>query len=144
MPPTYSVYIDWNDDGAFADAGEDVTADVLHLAWRLGMTEPRQHVAPPGTATVRLRSRDRAYSPEASPLPLLPGKRLRIQSTDNVGDDGTTTRTHFTGYIRRVEPQPGTLGERTAVLHVETADAQFAEAMICLPPLVNTRRAPMP
>ena len=134
MPPTYTLLIDWNDDGDFADAGEDLSVDVLALAWSLGMTEPYQHVAPPGTARITLRSRDLRYSPEAALRPLLPGKRLRIQSVD-----GAITRIHFTGFVERVEPQPGTLGERTAVIHAGTADAQLRHYRVRLPALVNAR-----
>lgn len=134
MPITYTVSIDWNDDGDFADSGENISADVLALNWRLGMTEPHQHVAPPAVAHITLRSRDRRYSPEVGTLPLTVGKRLRIQS-----DDGTTVRTHFTGFIEKVEPQPGAQGERTAVIYAATPDAQFPRAITRLPPLVNAR-----
>lgn len=92
--PTYHVLLDWDDDGDFDASDEDISADVLALTWRLGMTVPHQHVAPPGFARVTLRSRDRRYSPEAGIPPLTPGKRIRIQS-----DDGTI-HTHFTGLIR--------------------------------------------
>lgn len=130
MPITYTISVDWNDDGDFAD----ISADVLALDWRLGMTAPHQHVAPPAVAHVTVRSRDRRYSPEVGMLPLTIGKRLRIQS-----DDGTTVRTHFTGFIEHVEPKPGDHGERTAVIHVATPDAQFPQSITRLPPLVNAR-----
>jgi hypothetical protein len=134
MPITYTVSIDWPDDGDFADSGENISADVLALDWRLGMSEPHQHVAPPAVARVTVRSRDRRYSPEVGTLPLTIGKRLRIQS-----DDGSTVRTHFTGFVEKVEPQPGAQGERTAVVHAASADAQFPPAITRLPPLVNVR-----
>ena len=134
MPITYNVYIDWNDDGDFADSGENISADVLALNWHLGMTEPHQHVAPPAVAHITLRSRDRRYSPEAGTLPLAIGKRLRIQS-----DDGTTVRTHFTGFIESIEPHPGDHGEPMAIIHAATLDAQFPQAITRLPPLVNAR-----
>jgi hypothetical protein len=134
MPITYTLLIDWNDDGDFADANEDLGADVLALSWRLGMTMPFQHVAPPGTAQITVRSRDRRYSPEAAIQPLRIGKRLRIQS-----NDGSTVRTHFTGFIESVEPQPGTLGERTAIIHAATADAQLTQWSVRLPAFVNAR-----
>lgn len=134
MTITYRVTLDWNDDGDFADGSEDITGDVLALSWRLGMTAPHEHIAPPGLAQITVRSRDRRYSPEAGILPLTTGKRLRIQS-----DDGTTVRTHFVGFVERVEPLPGTQGERTAVIHAATDDAQFSQSSIRLPALVNVR-----
>jgi hypothetical protein len=134
MPITYTTLIDWNDDGDFSDSGENISADVLALDWRLGMTQPHQHVAPPAVARVTVRSRDRRYSPEVGTLPLTIGKRLRIQS-----DDGSTVRTHFTGFIESVEPKPGEHGERTSIIHAATPDAQFPQTIIRLPPLVNAR-----
>ena len=131
MPITYKVLVDWDEDGAFAAADADISADVLALVWRLGMTEPHQHVAPPGVARITLRNHDRRYSPEVGMRFLLPGKRLRIQSSES------SLHTHFTGFIESVEPQPGTHGERTAVVHAATADAQIAQVTARLPPLVN-------
>lgn len=111
-PPTYTIAIDWNDDGDFNDAGEDITADVLNVIWRLGMDKPYASHAAPISAQITCRSPTRAYSPEYTANDLTPGKPIRIQS-----NDGVTTRTHFTGVIARVEPTPGTQGERLAVIY---------------------------
>jgi hypothetical protein len=132
MTITYTVAIDWNDDGDFADSGEDITADVLHLAWRLGMAAPYDHSAAPGWAKITVRSVNRAYSPEYTSNPLKPGKAIYIRS-----NDGSTARTHFTGVIHHIEPQPGSQGERTAVIHAFTVDHQFAAARLRLPAQVN-------
>lgn len=131
--PTYQVLIDRDDDGDFAETGEDISGDVLALTWRLGMTSPYQHVAPPGFARITVRNRDRRYSPEAGLTPLVPGKFIRIQS-----DDGLA-RAHFTGVIESVEPQPGEHGTRAAIIHATTIDAQLAHFSARLPPLVNVR-----
>lgn len=128
MTTTYLVGLDHDSDGAFTD----VSADVLALEWRLGMNAPDESVSAPGTAAVTVRNINRAYSPEVNPLS--PGTPLRIQS-----DDGAAIRTHFTGFVSHVEPQPGDQGQRAAVIHAESADSQLRQHRIRLPPQVNVR-----
>src|SRR5687768_18208103 len=111
-PATYTVAIDFDDDGDFTDPGENITADVLRLEWRLGMTAPYDSLAAPIAARITVRNQSRVYSPEHSSNDFSPGRPLRIQS-----NDGTTTRTHFTGFITRVEPMSGDQGEKLAVIH---------------------------
>lgn len=130
MPIIYTVAIDRDDDGNFADAGEIITPDVLGLRWRLGMSRAFDSVAEPGWADITVWNPDGAYSPELTAL--LPGKRVRIQSFD-----GATTRTHFTGFILRVEPAPGEQGVQTSVLHARTADTWLTEQQVTLPAMVN-------
>jgi hypothetical protein len=133
MPPvTYTVAIDWDDDGDFTDTGENITADVLHMTWRLGLAQPYDSLAPPISAQITLRNASRAYSPEYSAYDLQPGKPIRIQS-----DDGLTTRTHFTGFISRVEPMPGALGQRLSIIHASGPEPWLAQHHIRLPPQVN-------
>jgi hypothetical protein len=132
MPITYTIAIDRDDDGDFADMGEDITADVLALHWRLGMQAAHDSMAPPGTAQITLRNIDQTYSPEINPLQ--PGQVVRIQS-----DDGSTVRTHFVGHITHIEPQPGDQGRRRAIIHAADASWQFAQHIIRLPPQVNAR-----
>ena len=50
MTITYTVAIDRDDDGDFADSGEDITAAVLSIHWRRGLAAPHDSVAQPGTA----------------------------------------------------------------------------------------------
>jgi hypothetical protein len=131
MPASYVVAIDLADDGSFAG---DITADVLDLRWRLGMAQPYDSVAAPISARITVRSPTRAYSPEVTSDDLSPGKPIRIQS-----DDGVTTRTHFTGFISRVEPLPGAQGERTAVIHARGPEHELSQNQVRLPPQVNVR-----
>lgn len=131
-PPSYTVSIDLNDNASFTDAGEDRAAHVVQLNWRLGMAHPYDSVAAPAAARVTLRNHDRAYSPEYTADDLQPGKPLRITS-----HDGITSRTHFTGFIDRVEPQTGDQGERLAIIHAVGADAVLGQQRIRLPPQVN-------
>src|SRR5215470_13833236 len=119
-PPTYTVAIDFDDDGDFTDPGDDITADVLRLDWRLGMDAPYDTLAVPIAAHITVRNPSRAYSPEYTSNDLSPGKPIRIQS-----NDGVTTRTHFTGFITRVEPEAGNQGERLAVIHAGGPEGQL-------------------
>jgi hypothetical protein len=134
MPATYTVAIDYDDDGDFTDSGEDISADVLHLRWRLGMAQPYDSVAAPISAQITVRSPARAYSPEFTSNDLSPGKPIRIQS-----NDGVTTRTHFTGFISRVEPLPGAQGERTAVIHARGPEHELSQNKVRLAPQVSIR-----
>lgn len=133
MPTTYRVAINFNDDGDFSDPGEDISADVLEINWRLGFDAPYQSLAPPAYARITLSSPAALYSPEVTAA-LVPGKPLRIQS-----DDGTTVRTHFTGFISRIEPLPGDQGAKTAVIEAESADSALRTTFVRLPPQINRR-----
>ncbi|MBI5671125.1 MAG: hypothetical protein HZC41_24275 [Chloroflexi bacterium] len=128
MTVSYLVGLDVDSDGAFTD----ISADVLALEWRLGLAAPDDSAAPPASAAITVRNVSRAYSPEASALP--PGTPVRIQS-----HDGLTTRTHFTGFVSRVEPAPGDQGPRAAVIQALGADAALEQHRIRLPPQINQR-----
>jgi hypothetical protein len=134
MPTTYTVAIDYDDDGDFSDPSEDITADVLALHWRLGMAQPFDHTAAPIYAEITVRNVSRDYSPEYTADPLLPRKAVRIQS-----NDGLTTRTHFRGYIDHVDSRPGAQGERTAVIHAAGLENELRQNRVLLPPQINVR-----
>lgn len=128
MTTTYLVGLDADSDGAFTD----ISADVLALEWQLGLVAPDESMAEPASAAITVRNVSRAYSPEVNALP--PGTPVCIQS-----HDGITTRTHFTGFVSRVEPMPGDQGARAAVIHAQGADMQLRQYTIRLPPQINQR-----
>lgn len=90
MPGDYKVYIDWNNDGDFADVREDVSARVLDgvnpLTIRYGRDQQRA-LAPisPGEAAFALNNISKDYSPEntASPLvdQVVPARKVMITGT---------------------------------------------------------------
>lgn len=123
MTVNYTIAIDKNDDGDFVDSGEDITADVIALYWRLGMKEPYDSLAAPSSARITVSNTGQAYSPEHTTLQ--PGHRLRIQS-----DDGSTVRTHFTGYISKIVPDPG--WGTQAVIHVDGVERELTQNQIRL------------
>lgn len=132
MPnPTYAAAIDRDDDGDFSDPGEAITG-IIEMEWRLGLAQPDDPIAAPGWARVTVRNQSRAYSPETV-AGLTPGQMLRITS-----DDGTL-RAHFTGCIEHIEPAAGNQGERLAVIHARSLDAQLAEHRVRLPAQVSIR-----
>jgi len=132
MSITYTIAIDTNNDGDFSDSGEPISSNVLRLRWRLGMAQPFDSMAQPTWAEITLRNNGGAFSPERSGM--VPGQRIRIQS-----DDGTTVRTHFTGFISRIDPSTGDQGERTAVITAVGAEERLSVNVVRLKPLENVR-----
>lgn len=127
MTIAYHVRIDWDDDGDHDAAGEDVSAAVLALEWRLGFDAPYQPLAPPGRARITLDNRGGQFSPE--PAAFAPGKAIRISV-----DDGGGERTLFSGFLDHIEADAGLHGPRTVRLHAATFDAQFDGMRVTLPP----------
>jgi hypothetical protein len=85
-----------------------------------------------------LSNTDRRYSPEnaASPLfgKIAPFRPVRVQSFD-----GTTTRTHWTGWIETLEPDPNSRGERR--IKITAAGAmQFLQSAETNLPLQENQR----
>lgn len=90
MQADYTVKIDWNDDGDYADARDDVTSRVLDqrtpVTVRFGRDQART-MAPMavGEAALELNNSSRDYSPEnaASPLAgqVLPGRSVTVDAT---------------------------------------------------------------
>lgn len=132
MTITYSIAIDYDDDGTFTDLTDDITQQVLKTEWCLGMPEPYADIASVSTASITVRNNGQWFSPEISGAMI--GKRIRIQS-----DDGTTTRTHFIGYINQVEPQAGNQGDRRAVIQALGRGRELAQQQVRLPLLTDVR-----
>ncbi|GAB5492578.1 MAG: hypothetical protein Phog2KO_27930 [Phototrophicaceae bacterium] len=103
MSITYSIAIDYNDNGNFTDLSDNISTDILKAEWHLGLAEPYTHVSDISSARITVRNKTGLFSPEITQN--LMSKRLRIQS-----DDGTKIRTHFIGSIKEVRPQTGTHG----------------------------------
>lgn len=106
---TYDVRVDWNDDGDFNDAGENITATTLNRAGihlQYGRDQARS-LAPisPGQASLEVNNSAKTYSPDnaSSPLfgDLLPGRQLRIQATHNA-----VTYNMFNGSLEGYDVDP--------------------------------------
>ncbi len=110
MTVTWAVLVDWNGDGDWGDAGEDVTARVRAaqgISAERGRDQLRM-LAPPmaGRFDAELDNQSRDYSTEnaASPLAgnLLPGRLVRF-----TGTTGGTTYYLFTGPLDDLPQRPG-------------------------------------
>lgn len=112
---TYKLEVDWNNDGDFDDAGEDISADWIDATIRRGFASPLARVPAVGRARFRLRNSAQAYSPplEAGVVPMLP-----VQFTMTYG---ITSVVLFRGFIEEIRPDFGTKLQRQAVL--ECVDA---------------------
>lgn len=131
MSISYSIELDFDDDGNFTDLGEAIQAEVLEASWRLGMPAPYTRLSSPARAEILLRNRSGAFSPEIAGN--LIGKTLRIQS------DNGTVRTHFIGKIESLEPEAGQYGKRRATLLAYGREAELNTQRIRLPLLTNFR-----
>ncbi len=127
MPITYIITIDKTHDGNFST---NITADVIDLKWRLGLAQPYDSIADYSHAEITVRNPSGAYSPERNSLDT--GTRVRIQS-----NDGTITRTQFTGYIRHIDPSEGEWGEKTAVIHLQDCQPWLDDSAVIIAPQVD-------
>lgn len=112
MPTTWTISIDWDRNGDFSSTYDDVTSRVLQTNWFLGMRKTYQDMADNSVCVFTLSNADRMFSPDNSASPLAgkiaPLRPVRIQS-----NDGTTTRTHWIGWIEAIKPTVNKYGERT-------------------------------
>lgn len=130
MPITYTIAIDNNHDGDFTDTGDDITAQVLDLKWMLGLARAYDNIADYSHAQITVRNLTGTFSPERTPLDS--GTRVHIQS-----HDGTTTRTHFTGFVSHVEPDAGEWSEKTAVIHLQDIQPWLDDSSVIVSPQIN-------
>ena len=125
MATTWTIAIDWDRDGEFS--GDDIVTDrTVWVNWFLGFREPYMDIAQNSVLGLVLDNRDRRFSPENSSGPLCgnlaPLRPLRVTS-----DDGSTTRTHWSGWTNMIEPATNKYGTRLAYI-VATGAMQFLKA----------------
>jgi hypothetical protein len=114
---TYVLAVDWNNDGDFSDSGENITARTMNVEWKRGNDYASQLVgkAVAGTLNATLNNVSGDYSTfnTSSPLTgnLLPGRKVKL-----TGNDGTTTRTLWQGFLESIQPIPSAKGANLARL----------------------------
>lgn len=107
---TYALYADWNNDGDYADAGEDISADWMQVVITRGFASPMARYPSVGRMSVLLRNAAQTYSPPATATAR---PRVPVRFTMTYGG---TTKTLFEGHIESLRPTFGTQRERRAVM----------------------------
>lgn len=123
MPtPQFKVYVDWNKNGSFADANEDISADVRFIRTSRGLSDLLGRIVT-GQCDLILNNAGGKYSPDNSSSPLAgnlkPFREIKIEAIYD-----STTYAMFRGFIVRyeVEPNQGRGNEDQRVVHVFCAD----------------------
>ena len=126
MAGSYTLLVDWNDDGDFTDAHDDVTSATLNITWERGRNYASallgRSVA--GKLEATLVNTDGKYSPSNTSSALtgsiLPGRSVQVQAGS--GSFPYTFPIAFNGGIRwqgkleRIVPAPATAGVKTCTL----------------------------
>jgi len=111
MTTRWTIAIDWDQDGNFGGQYDDVTNSSISVKWFVGQRKSGGDIADDSMLTLMLDNNDKRFSPEnvASVLAgkATPFKRVCIQS-----NDGSTTRTHWVGWIESIQPRVNSYGER--------------------------------
>jgi hypothetical protein len=107
---TYALYIDWNDDGDFGEANEDVSDDLIAATVTRGFADSLKRVAGVGRMTCVLDNEAQTYSPPFS-SDARPWRAAKLDMTYS-----GTTRTLFAGYLNTIRPTPGRFEDRQATV----------------------------
>ena len=114
---TYVLSVDWTGDDDFTDTGENITARTMKCEWKRGNDYASQLVgkAVAGSLIAELDNETGDYSTFNSDSPLagnlVPGRKVKL-----TGNDGTTTRTLWSGFLDSIEPIPSVNGANRARL----------------------------
>lgn len=134
MPTLWTIAIDWDRNGNYTGTYDDVTDRVISAKWFLGMKQAYQDTADDSKVELVLSNADKRFSPEYTLSPLWDGtanppkskaqpfRPMRIQSYD-----GTTTRTHWVGWVERIQPAVNKFGQRVVSI-IATGALQFFRA----------------
>lgn len=131
---SWKISVDWDRKGIFTE----VTDYVVSANWFLGFRRPYQEIADDSVLELVLDNSDRRFSPEYSSSPLVgklvPFRPVRVQSNDG------TLRTHWIGWIERIEPTVSLTGKRTVKI-TAAGPMMFLKAVETSLPLQENQRA---
>jgi len=127
------VYVDFDNDGAFTTAGDDLSAYWVSTDLNTGMTGPDQQVASVGRCALLLDNTAQLFSPRNTTSTyygkLLPGLPVRVDATD-----GVTSWTIFRGVTMRWQPSSGHIhGDRRCKLDCMDFAGRLQRTEIALP-----------
>ena len=114
---TYVLAVDWNNDGDFSDSGENITARTMSVEWKRGNDYASQLVGKgvAGSLNAVLNNVSGDYSTFNTSCALygnlLPGRPVKL-----TGNDGSTTRPLWQGFLDSIEPIPSAKGANIARL----------------------------
>ncbi|MBL8161683.1 MAG: hypothetical protein JNJ61_06815 [Anaerolineae bacterium] len=141
MTTTWTIAVDWDRNGDYTGTYDNVTSRVISANWFLGGRTPYQDVADESTLDLTLDNSDKRYSPEYATSPLFgkvrPQRPVRIQSDDGSGVN--QPRTHWVGWVDKIEPGVGKFGKRTIRITAIGA-MQFLKAAESRLPLQENKR----
>ena len=130
---TYDIRVDWNNDGDFIDANEDISADVKGFSWERGKDEklPFDLVkANTGMCNLTVFNDNKKYTPSYSGGVLygnlLPRRAVRVQITM-----GGLTYNSFYGYIEKIIPYPRAAERYATIFCVDGMDYLNLQAALC-------------
>ena len=123
---SYTLLVDWNNDGDFTDANDDITGDTLSLSWSRGRdyASALQGRSVAGKLTAVLINTGGKYSPSNTSSALtgdiLPGRSIKLQAGSGsfpytfpvAFNDGV----RWQGKLDRIKPAPASKGRKTATL----------------------------
>ena len=126
MPGSYTLLVDWNNDGDFTDANDDISGDTLSVSWSRGRdyASALQGRSVAGKLTATLINTGGKYSPSNTSSALtgniLPGRSIQLQAGSGSFDytfpiafnDGV----RWQGKLDRIKPAPAAVGRKTATL----------------------------
>ena len=124
---SYTLLVDWNNDGDFSDANEDVTSEVLNLSWERGRdyASQLQGKSISGKLTATLVNTGGKYSPSNTSSALtgniLPGRTVRLLAGPDEAFPYTfpisfEDNIKWQGKLDQIRPAPAALGIKTAKL----------------------------
>jgi len=125
---TYALYVDWNSNGSYADAGDDISADWVNITISRGYYDTLARYPTVGRMTVLLNNSAQTYSPPATAA-ARPRRPVRLTMTY-----GGSTVTLFEGFITGIVPASGTKRSRRAMMYCvdRLADLDRFEGAIAL------------
>lgn len=101
---TWKFLIDWDRDGDFDDADEDLTAYVMSAQWNVGFRDAVAEVAGDNLCTLTLDNEDRRFSPENAAGPYY-GKTWQMRPLQITADDVVM----YSGWVKAIRPGFGNL-----------------------------------
>ena len=134
----YNVYVDWNNDGDFADTNDDISADVVSVTSRIGRNFASQLTgeAIAGTMTVEVRNETGKYSPfntsGALYGNLVPNRKIQFASYY------PSVTILWSGFIESINPQVGQDKRQTAIISSRGAFRRFSQQNIRVPMSTST------